>query len=109
MPKVRVLSLQVLSVVESLQVLSVVESLHVLLVVVSVYPLVSFSHSIRHGGQGPDLAPECVAHALGQEPNLSDRVLLVVEFFTLRLGPSLTVILMAGKNLKIKRTIRGLE
>ena len=86
MPKVRVLSLQVLSVVESLQVLSVVESLHVLLVVVSVYPLVSFSHSIRHGGQGPDLAPECVAHALGQEPNLSDRVLLVVEFFTLRFG-----------------------
>ena len=85
MPKVRVLSLQVLSVVESLQVLSVVES-HVLLVVVSVYPLVSFSHSIRHGGQGPDLAPECVAHALGQEPNLSDRVLLVVEFFTLRFG-----------------------
>ena len=77
MPKVRVLSLQVLS---------VVESLHVLLVVVSVYPLVSFSHSIRHGGQGPDLAPECVAHALGQEPNLSDRVLLVVEFFTLRFG-----------------------
>ena len=73
MPKVRVLSLQVLS---------VVESLHVLLVVVSVYPLVSFSHSIRHGGQGPDLAPECVAHALGQEPNLSDRVLLVVEFFS---------------------------
>ena len=93
MPKVRVLSLQVLSVVESLQVLSVVESLHVLLVVVSVYPLVSFSHSIRHGGQGPDLAPECVAHALGQEPNLSDRVLLVVEFFSpIWVTPSLTVI-----------------
>ena len=87
MPKVRVLSLQVLS---------VVESLHVLLVVVSVYPLVSFSHSIRHGGQGPDLAPECVAHALGQEPNLSDRVLLVVEFFTLRFGDSALDVLVTS-------------
>jgi hypothetical protein len=96
-PKVRVLSLQVLS---------VVESLHVLLVVVSVYPLVSFSHSIRHGGQGPDLAPECVAHALGQEPNLSDRVLLVVEFFTLRFGDSALHGDLATLN---QRNNRGLE
>jgi hypothetical protein len=101
-PKDRVLFLQVLSVVESLQVLSVVESLQVLLVAAEPHRLFLLLLCIaqrRHR-----LADSvCSSRSFGSS-RLSDRVLLVVEFFTLRwVTPSLMILqlspLMARQNL----------